>query len=114
MQFLTARRKIIKIDLGSIVDVTSRLSPMQARKVLAEIFNHNSNLISFTKHAREQMCERDLKSGDVLNVLKAGLIYNVPECINESFRYRVQTKKITVVVVFKKPNHVVVVTAWRE
>lgn len=102
------------VDLTSKIDVTSRLNPGQARKVLAEIFNHNPNLISFTKHAREQMRERDLKSGDVLNVLKAGKIFSEPEEINGSFRYRVQTKKITVVIAFKKPNHVVVVTAWRD
>ena len=96
------------------IDVTSSLAPAQARKVLAEIFNHNPSLISFTKHAREQMSERDLKSGDVLNVLKAGKIWSEPEYENGSFRYRVQTKKITVVVAFKKPNHVVVVTAWRD
>jgi hypothetical protein len=102
------------IDLTSKVDVTSRLSPGQARKVLAEIFNHDPNLISFTSHARTQMRERDLKSGDVLNVLKAGKILSVPDFENGSFRYRVQTNKITVVLAFKKPNHVVVVTAWRD
>ena len=102
------------IDLTSKIDVTSRLSPAQARKVLAEIFNHSPNLVSFTKHAREQMQERDLKSGDVLNVLKGGKILSEPEYENGSFRYRVQTKKITVVLAFKKPNHVVVITAWRD
>ena len=102
------------IDLTSKIDVTSRLNPEQARKVLAEIFNHNPNLISFTKHARKQMSERDLKSGDVLNILKAGKIFSEPEYENGSFRYRVQTKRMTVVIAFKKPNHVVVVTAWRD
>lgn len=102
------------IDVTSKIDVTSRLNPEQARKVLAEIFNHNPNLVSFTKHAREQMSERDLKSGDVLNVLKAGKIWGVPEYENGSFRYRVQTKKMTVVIAFRKPNHVVVITAWRD
>lgn len=102
------------VDLKSIIDVTSRLSPGQARKVLAEIFNHNPNLISFTKHAHKQMSERDLKSGDVLNVLKAGKIFSDPEYENGSFRYRVQTKKMIVVVAFRKPNHVIVVTAWRD
>jgi hypothetical protein len=102
------------IDLKSKVDVTSRMSPGQARKVLAEIFNHNPNLISFTKHAREQMLGRDLKSGDVLNVLKAGKIVSEPDLESGSFRYRVQTNKIIVVIAFKKPNHVVIVTAWRK
>lgn len=104
----------MNIDLRSILNVESFMSPGQGRKVLAEIFNYNPNLISFTKHAREQMRERDLKSGDVLNVLKVGKIFSAPEYENGSFRYRVQTKKITVVVAFKKPNRVVVVTAWRD
>lgn len=104
----------MKIDLMLRIDVTSVLSPGQARKILAEIFNRNPNLISFTKHAREQMSDRDLKSGDVLNVLKAGKIFSEPEYENGSFRYRVQTKKITVVIAFKRPNHIIVVTAWRD
>lgn len=102
------------IDLKSGIDVTSRLSSGQARKILAEIFNQNPNLVSFTAHARNQMRARDLNSGDVLNVLKAGKILNEPEYFNESYRYRVQTKKITVVVSFRKPNHLVVITAWRD
>ena len=104
----------MEIDLTLSIDVTSMMGPWQARKVLAEIFNHSPNLVSFTKHAREQMRERDLKSGDVLNVLKAGKILSAPEFENGSFRYRVQTNKMTVVLAFKKPNHVVVVTAWRD
>jgi hypothetical protein len=102
------------IDLMLNIDVTSISSQVQARKVLAEIFNHNPSLVSFTKHAREQMFERDLKSGDVLNVLRAGKIFSVPDFENGSFRYRVQTNKMTVIVVFKKPNHVVIVTVWRN
>ncbi len=81
------------IDLKLNIDVRSRLSSGQARK---------------------QMSERDLKSGDILNVLKTGKIFSEPEYENGSFRYLVQTQKITVVVVFRKPNHVLVVTAWRE
>jgi hypothetical protein len=100
-------------DLKSLIDVTSRLSPGQARKIISAILNNNSNLISFTKHAREQMFDRNLKTGDVLNVLKAGKIWQDPELVNESFRYRVCTLKITVVIAFRKPNNIVVITAWR-
>lgn len=60
------------------------------------------------------MLERDLKFGDAFNVLKAGKILNDPDYENGSFRYRVQTNKITVVIVFKKPNHIFIVTAWRN
>ena len=102
------------IDFKSHIDVTSRMSPGQARKVLAEIFYYNPNLISFTGHARTQMLARDIKTGDILNVLKGGHILDAPEYENGSFRYRVQTARMTVVVAFKKPQSVIVVTAWRE
>lgn len=104
----------MKIDFKSKTDVRSRMDPGQARKILAEIFNHDPNLVSFTGHARHSMSERNLKSGDILNVLSAGKILNGPEFENGSYRYRVETQKITVVVAFRTPNHVVVVTAWRN
>jgi hypothetical protein len=102
------------VDQTSLIDVTSRLSAIQARKILAEIFNKNPNFISFTKHAFEQMHDDDLKTGDVLNVLKAGKIYDNPEFENGSFRYRVETRRIIVVIAFRRPNHVVVITTWRN
>lgn len=90
------------------------MSPRQARKALAEIFNTEPNNISFSKHALNQMKERNLTTGDVLNVLKAGTIHGAPEFENGSWRYHVQTKKITVVIAFRNPNFVAVVTAWRN
>jgi hypothetical protein len=102
------------IDVGSRIDVTSMLSPGQARKVLSEIFNQNPSLISFSKHALQEMENDNLKTGDILNVLKAGKIFDAPEFENGSYRYRIQTQKITVVIAFRRPNHVVIVTAWRE
>lgn len=102
------------IDFFTSIDVTSRLAPGQARKVLSAIFHHDPCFVSFTKHAREQMAARNLKTGDVLNILKAGWITDDPEFVNSSYRYRVSTSKITVVIAFRKPFYVVVVTAWRE
>jgi len=102
------------VDLKSVIDVTSRLSNTRARKLLAEIFNVNPNFISYTKHAFEQMSEDDLKTGDILNVLKAGKIYNDPEFENGSYRYRVETRNIVVVIAFRKRNYVVVITTWRK
>ena len=101
------------IDLKSKIDVTSRMSPSQARKILSEMLNRASHFISFTKHARQQMVERDLRAGDVLNVLKAGNIWNEPEFENGSFRYKVSTSKIIVVIAFRKAKNIVIITAWR-
>ncbi len=60
------------------------------------------------------MCERDLKSGDVLKVLSPEKILSVPDFENGNFRYGFQTNKMTVVLAIKKPIIVVVVTAWRD
>ena len=102
------------IDVGSRIDVTSKMSRTQAKKVLSEIINNEPNFISYTKHARKRMKTRNLKTGDLLNVLHKGKIYDDPEEENGSWRYRVQTQNITVVIAFRKPNHVAVVTAWRN
>ncbi len=102
------------VDEKSKIDVASRLSKGQARKVLAEIFNTDHNFISFSKHGLSQMNKRSLKTGDVLNVLKGGQIQVDPEFENGSYRYRVTTSKVTVVIAFRRHNHVVVVTAWRN
>ena len=102
------------IDFKSIIDVTSKLNKGQARKVLSEIFNSDPNLVSFSKHARNQMKARGLSTVDIINVLKVGKIFSNPELENGSWRYKLETKKITVVIAFRKPNHLVVVTAWRN
>lgn len=102
------------IDKKSSIDVMSRLEKAQARKLLGEFFKKNPNNTSFTKHAREQMIERDLIVGDVLNVLRAGIIYDDPECEHGSWRYRIQTTKITVVFAFNSPDKIKIITAWRN
>lgn len=98
-----------EIDLSSRIDVTSRMGNGQARKVLSEILNNNPNF-----HCKDQMKARRLIAGDVFNVLSVGKIIDEPEFVNGSWRYRVQTKNITVVIAFRKPNHVAVVTTWRN
>lgn len=103
-----------KIDLKSSIDVESRLSKGQARKLVSEIFNADPNFISFSKHGKAQTRKRNLTSLDVINVLKVGKILKDPEEENKSWRYRVETSKITVIVAFRKPNYLVVITAWRN
>ncbi len=102
------------IDLKINIDVTSINNKAQARKILAEIFNRDPSLILYSKHALEQMKARDLKFGDILNVLNAGKIFDDPELVCGSLRYRLETNKIIVVISFKKPNSVTVITTWRK
>jgi hypothetical protein len=105
---------MLVIDFKSIKDVKSKMDRHEARKLLSEILNHNPHQIYFSGHGLKQMEKRQLKTGDVLNVLQAGKIYDEAEFENGSWRYRVQTRKMTVVVAFQRPNQVAVVTAWRN
>lgn len=102
------------VDEISSNDITSRLEKTEARKLLAEFFNVNPNNVSFTKHANKQMLTRDLTSGDILNVLRAGKIHNDPELEHGSWRYHVETRKITVVFAFGAPDKIRIITAWRN
>ncbi len=105
----------MKIDKTSSIDITSRLHRTQARKILAEILNKSGiSRISFTRHCEEELKKDFLTTVDVFNVLKAGQIYEDPEWINDSYRYRVETNKITVVISFVSPGSVWCVTAWRK
>ncbi len=97
-----------------MIDVTSRLNPLQARKLLSEILNAGAGNIYISRHGYKQIKSRDLELGDIFNVLKVGQIHSSPEFCNGSWRYRVQTRKITVVIAFMGLGLVAMVTAWRN
>lgn len=105
----------MSIDISSKIDITSRLSRNQARKLLSEILNKTgSNKISFIRHCREELENDHLTTVDVLNVLKAGSIRNDPEFENGTYRYRVETERMLVVISFIAPDFIRCVTAWRK
>lgn len=64
-------------------------------------------------HLRREMAKDDLKLPDVLNVVRCGSIVNAPERENGSWRYRIQTSRIVVVIAFEAPDQIIGVTAWR-
>ncbi len=107
--------KQVNIDLKSNIDVTSKLDRNQARKLLSRILNESSDSrISFSKHCREELKNDYLTTVDVFNVLKAGFIKIDPEEVKGTYRYRVETAKITVVVTFPQPDWIRCITAWRK
>lgn len=67
--------------------------------------------MSFSKHAREKMAKDGLTEIDVVNVLRVGIV-EPAEWENQSWRYRVRTARMLVVVAFRAADNVVV-TAWR-
>lgn len=68
--------------------------------------------VHFSKHACEEMAKDALSELDVRNVLRGGTARE-GELENGSWRYRVDTSRIVVVIAFRSPTRLVVVTAWR-
>ena len=68
----------------------------------------------FSKHALEKMGKADPKllHVDCVNVLRGGTV-EPAEWENGSWRYRVRTARIYVVVAFRSTTELTVVTTWR-
>jgi len=86
------------------------LSPPEARRLIREILETGS--VTFSKHAEEEMAKDNLTMVDVANVLRGGVL-DPAELENGSWRYRVRTARIAVIVAFRSETELRVVTAWR-
>ena len=86
------------------------LEPAQAKQLVRHVVQHES--VSFSKHALKEMAKDDMHSADCLNVLRGG-VYEAPELIDGTWRYRVSTRQICVVISIPDQDRVRVVTAWR-
>lgn len=72
-----------------------------------------SGTVTFTGHAEKEMAKDGLFRVDAVNVLRGGLITEPAEQVRGTWRYRVRTSRIVVVVAFRGKAELVVVTAWR-
>ncbi len=86
------------------------LDPAAAKRLIRQIIE--AGTMSFSKHALEEMADDDLTTVDCVNVLRGGIV-EPPELERGSWRYRVRTARICVVVVFRSETQLVVVTVWR-
>ena len=86
------------------------LSPPDARRLIREILQSGSVVLS--RHAAEEMAKDNLTMVDVTNVLRGGLV-DPAEFEKGSWRYRVRTARIAVIVAFRSETELRVVTAWR-
>lgn len=71
--------------------------------------------ISFSGHALKELLEDDLDRSDAINVLlsSSARITDQAELVNGTWRYRVKTKTICVVIAFQETDRVVVITVFR-
>lgn len=106
-----------KVDNLSIIDVLSihvlqhPLSNEHAKRLIAEILK--SGAVGFSNHALEEMANDTLTTVDVANGLRGGIV-EFSEEVRRTWRYRVRTSRMTVVVAFRSEHALTVVTAWRK
>jgi hypothetical protein len=94
---------------------TDKLNRNEARKRVALVVSKYPNNIFFSSHALEELINDGLTTIDVLNILKShqSRICKEGEFEKGSYRYRVETKNLVVVIAFHKAgNGITVVTAW--
>lgn len=84
----------------------------EAKKLIQAICREG--VIVSSRHAREELAADDLTTVDVMNVLRAGRILEQPELIEGTWRYRVHTPQMVVVVAFVSESKLKLVTAWRK
>lgn len=93
-----------------VLGVVEPLTPVAAKALIKTILEKGT--VTFSSHARAEMKKDKLDEVDVVNVLRGGVV-EPGEYENGSWRYRVRTPKIVVVVAFRSEAELVVVTAWR-
>ncbi|MBC7834371.1 MAG: DUF4258 domain-containing protein [Phycisphaerales bacterium] len=86
------------------------LAPEAAKQLLRSILL--SGVFTYSRHAKDEMLADDLTTVDCENVLRGGIV-RPGDYENGSWRYRVETSRVTVVVAFRSEFELVVVTAWR-
>jgi len=94
--------------------VTEPFGPADAKRLILAILVGGT--VAFSKHAELEMANDNLgpiEKIDVINVLRGGVV-EPGELEKGSWRYRVRTQRISVVVVFRTETALVVVTAWRN
>lgn len=100
--------------MKSNIDLESkRLAREQARKLLSEILSSSPNFVSYSRYFKQRMHERNMTTGDIINVLHKGEVLE-GEFEKEQWRYRVQTSKMTVVITFVNPSYFRCISCWRD
>jgi hypothetical protein len=87
------------------------LAPSAAKRLIRNIVEVGT--VSFSSHALAEMANDDLTTVDCVNVLRGG-VAEPGEYQRGSWRYRVGTARMCVVVAFRSDEELVVVTAWRS
>ena len=87
------------------------LAPATARGLVRQILSTGS--VRFSSHSLDEMDKDGLSEADCVNVLRGGFA-DPPDFIQGTWRYRMCTPRIVVVITFRSETQLMVVTAWRK
>jgi hypothetical protein len=87
------------------------LDPGTAKALIRRLLELGA--VRWSSHALDELKEDELTTVDAVNVLRGGQVIRPAELKNGTWRYRVMTNRICVVVAFDSMEQVAVVTAWR-
>lgn len=99
------------IKRSNVRKFQARLEPSKARDVIREILQTGS--VVWSHHAEVELAKDSMTTVDAVNVLRGGTVRQ-PEYENGSWRYRVETQRMAVVVALDSETELCVVTAWRK
>jgi hypothetical protein len=102
-----------QVGMGGSLGVKEPLRKNEARKLIQRIQTSSGSIV-LTRHAREALSDDSMEIGDALNVLRYGKIHRSPEFENGGWRYRVETERMALVIQFRFPSEIVVITSWRK
>ena len=86
------------------------LDPSTAHRLARSILK--DGIVSYSTHAQEEMAKDDLSALDCVNVIRGGVV-EPGEFSGRSWRYRIRTNRIVVIIAFRAKSELRVVTAWR-
>jgi len=87
------------------------LKPDNAKQLIRTILQ--TGRFTYARYAKEEMLQDDMTTVDCENILRAGVV-RPPDFEKGSWRYRVETSRMAVVIAFRSSAELVIVTAWRE
>ena len=83
----------------------------RATKLIKRIVREGQ--VAWSQHALDEMKTDDLTAVDCVNVMRGGVVSEPAEFEHGSWRYRIHTQRICVVVAFRSEKELLVVTTWR-
>lgn len=92
-------------------ELVEPLDPDEAKPLIRKILTEG--MVSIPSHAKGRLASREMETSDALNVLRAGFVEH-PDLEGGTYRYRVCTQRMTVVIAFRSKTHLVIITAWRN